>query len=241
MKVLKIFVTTCFLFFSINSLAAKNDSLKSNDYNSGAYDSEGRILVKIRGFGMALNGAHKNLPSKTNSTAAPNSKFAKNGFGIENANTLFFTDNIAAELALGIAQYNVSTTAINNIYNNYGNIGYLPVTKKRSLIGIPITFSLQYHIAPFGGIRPYLGAGYNYTYFTSQSSEYKVNSSHGVAIQLGTDIVMTDDTVVNFDVKKYYSSSKVVYKRAFLNTTKDLSCKVRLDPIVVSVGIGFKI
>lgn len=230
-------------FLSLAScvLLSMNVAAQNNDYDSGAYEAEGRIIVKLRGAGVRAQGTHQNLPAATNNPSVKNNKLVKSGMAIENANTLFFTDNIAAELAVGMLSYNNSTSAINGIYKNYGNPAASPSVNKSRLIGFPLTFTMQYHIAPFGGIRPYIGAGYNYTYFTSKSRAYKISASHGLALQLGTDVVMTDDSVVNIDIKQYYGTSKITYKSSFLNKANNVSGKVKMNPITMSLGIGFKI
>lgn len=240
MKITKILTMAFCVLFSMNAYA-KNNNPKANDYDSGAYEAEGRIIVKIRGAGIIAKGTYNNLPASTNSPAVKNDKLVKSGFAIENANTLFFTDNIAAELGVGMLSYNNSTTAINSIYKNYGNSSSNPSVKKSRLMGFPLTFTMQYHIAPFGGIRPYIGAGYNFTYFTSKSQAYKISPSHGLAFQLGTDIVMTDDSLVNIDIKQYYGTSKITYKSGFLNQANNLSAKVKMNPITFAIGVGFKI
>lgn len=240
MKIIKILSLASCIFLSMNVFAASNTP-KANDYDSGAYEAEGRIIVKIRGGGVMTKSSYKGLPTPTNSPAVKNEKFVGSGMSIENANTMFFTDNIAAELAVGVMAYKNSSGVVNSIYKNYGNPGATPSVNKSRLMGFPLTFTMQYHIAPFGGIRPYIGAGYNFTYFTSKTQAYKISPSHGMALQFGTDIVMTDDSVVNIDIKQYYGSSKVTYKSSFLNRPKNVSGKVKMNPITFSLGVGFKI
>lgn len=241
MKMIKILTVASCVLLSSSVFAKKNTQIRDNDYDSGAYESEGNIIVKIRGGGILTSGQNTKLPSPTNSSAVKNEKFVKNGIILENANTLFFTDNIATELSVGISSYNSSISAPNSIYQNYGDRNKSSQLKKTRFIGFPITLTMQYHIAPFGGIRPYIGTGYNFTYFSSKSQSYKTNPSHGMAIQAGTDIVMTDDSVVNIDIRKFYGTSKITYKAGFLNMPNNVSSKVKLNPLTISVGIGFKI
>lgn len=251
MRFLKYSIALLSLALSTSSFASKTSNA-DNDYGSKAYEADGNILVKFRGFGIITKGKPGSLPTPTstrkdtdgttdvNRTTSNISSLAKNGYGIENANTLFFSDHFASELSIGLAAYIFPRSGLNAIYNNYGATVTTPSTKKHLLMGIPLNLTLQYHIAPFGAIRPYVGAGYNYTYFTSKASEYKITPGQGMVLQAGVDIVMTDDTLISFDVKRISLSPKVTYKSSFLGASS-VSTKVKMDPIIISLGMGFKL
>ena len=78
---------------------------------------------------------------------------------------------------------------------------------------LPPSLLLQYHFAPDGKVRPYVGLGVNLTLFFSEevtssfeaaaggSSSAKLGSSFGLAGQLGLDIALKGDWFLNFDVK----------------------------------------
>ncbi len=225
------------LGLSTTSIAA---SKVPEDYDSGYYESEGRIHFKGRILGAISRGNQKGLPQPTSTKgkAAPqkNGHFVANGFGVEGATTLFFGDHIAAELGLGLTVYKVSTTALNAISYNYGNGNTL--SKSRRIYAIPATFTMQYHIAPFGAIRPYVGAGYSGTYFLSRAKEFNLKNTHGAVGQFGVDFVMTNDMTLNIDIKKYSLAPKLTYKRNVMGTS--LSSKAKIDPWVIAVGAGFK-
>lgn len=70
--------------------------------------------------------------------------------------TYFFNKNIAAELILGTTKHNVNAenTSLGNV--NLGSVWLLPPT-----------LTLQYHFYPTKTIKPYVGAGINYTFFYS--------------------------------------------------------------------------
>lgn len=301
MKFLKL--SLAMLAFAASSAATFAAGV-DNDYDSGAYESGGNLLVKIRGCGIITEGDLKSLPSAEtrptyNPNAAVNAKKAlKNGYGIENANTLFFSDHFATELSVGLSAYAVPRTGLQKIYNNYatGTVGSQTTTvtttatgavvtgpttiprnnntvpdvnpvvtadapiadqtttvayvsnslpsyssKRHLLIGIPLNLTLQYHIAPYGAIRPYIGIGGNFTYFTSKSKEYIVRSAYGLVFQAGVDVVLTDDTLISIDAKFVKLSPKIKYKSSFLNGADGVSSKMKMDPFVISAGIGFKI
>ena len=66
----------------------------------------------------------------------------------------FFSENIAAELILAVSPHDVSAvdTALGDV--DLGRTWLLPPT-----------LNLQYHFSPRASIRPYIGAGVNYTRF----------------------------------------------------------------------------
>ncbi len=113
---------------------------------------------------------------------------------------------------------------------------------------LPPTLTLQYHFAPDGGFRPYVGAGLNYTIFYKERAsgsletalgptDVSLSDSFGWALQAGADIPLNGSLFVNFDVK-YIDMDTT----ARLQTTAAGQQKVRVDinPIVVGFGIGMR-
>lgn len=234
MKFYKYIAAIACLTFSLNATATTK-----NDYNSGAYEDEGKILVKFRGFFASTNGSQKGLPATTSGNSVPSVNLLTNGLGLENANTVFFTDHLTTELALGITSYNISRSSLNKIADNYGdNSG--EAAKKRLLVGLPLSLTMQFHVAPFGAVRPYIGGGYGGTYFFSRAAEFKIKPGHGAIFQAGLDIVMTDDSLINLDIKKYSLTPKISYKSSFLKG-RSVSSKLQINPWTIALGIGFKL
>lgn len=138
--------------------------------------------------------------------------------------TYFFADHWAAELIAGVTQHSVHQTTA-------GDIG--------SVWLLPPTLTVQYHFNPEGSIRPYVGAGINYTFFFSTRSplagiHYKNNL--GWALQVGVDVPIGDSGYFfNFDVKKLFLATDV----------KALGGAVRakgvdLNPWIIGVGAGYR-
>ena len=111
------------------------------------------------------------------------------------------TDNIGIELVLGTTQHDVFGT---------GSLAALgKIVDSRVL---PPTLVLQYHFAPNAKIRPYIGAGVNFTLFYDEeaTSEFEtaaggessvdLDESVGLAGQIGVDIG-SGDWFFNLDVK----------------------------------------
>ncbi|AVS62036.1 hypothetical protein C8241_10340 [Paracidovorax avenae] len=134
----------------------------------------------------------------------------------------FFDKNIAAELVLTVPQkQKVYSSALG------AQIG--------TLKHLPPSLMLQYHFdAP--GFRPYVGAGINYTRFSSVRLPAGVSidkSSWGGALQLGVDIPLTKNLSLNFDIKKVYIRTDVAANGATLGTLK-------IDPVLAGVGLGWR-
>lgn len=212
-----------------------NANAQINDY----YKEDGKLLFKFRPLYSNTNAKQKNFSATPKVGAKIPSSFLENGYGFDTASTYFFADNFAGELSLGVAYYKAKKATLSDVSVAFGN-GAKKVGKKVDLYMLPLTATVQYHLAPFGGIRPYIGAGGHGTYMYSRAKEYKIDHGYGVVGQIGADFVAKDDTFITFDVKQYMLESKITYKSALLgNNNKDVTSKVKLNPVVVSLGVGF--
>jgi len=212
-------------------------SRAKNDYDSNYYESEGPVIMKVRGMGAITKSAPKKYPEPTNSPATKPGNLIKNGIGLQGATSIFFTDHFGAELGFGGILFKVSDSALKAAQKNYGTS--TANMKKKDLFGIPMELLAQVHAAPYGAIRPYAGLGYNGTYFFTQSKQLKAASSFGPVYQLGVDFVLNDDSMINIDVKQYTMEPKVTYKSNFLGNA-DVSGKQKINPLVISVGMGWR-
>jgi len=138
--------------------------------------------------------------------------------------TYFINKNVAAELILTVPQ---SQT----VYAGSASMG----TFKH----LPPTLTLQYHFTDLGAYKPYVGAGLNYTKISgvdlkNGSTVLQLDShSYGAALQAGVDIPLDKQWSLNFDVKKVYIKTDVYAAGASLGTLK-------LDPVLVGVGVGYR-
>lgn len=134
----------------------------------------------------------------------------------------FFTPNIAAELVLTVPQKH-------DLRAGGVQIG--------TLRHLPPTLTAQYHFAPNGAIRPYVGAGINYTRFSSVHLPAGVGidrNSFGGALQLGVDIPLPyKNLILNFDVKKVYIKTDVSAGGAKIGSFK-------VDPVLFGIGLGWR-
>jgi outer membrane protein len=134
----------------------------------------------------------------------------------------FFTKNIATELILTYPQkHDVSLDG--------ANIG--------TLKHLPPTLTVQYHFLPDASFRPYVGAGVNYTTFSGVNLLGGAGSlehdSFGLALQAGADVAIDKNWSINFDIKKVQIRSDVMISGA-------KASRVKVDPVLLGVGIGYR-
>lgn len=139
--------------------------------------------------------------------------------------TYFFSKNIAAELVLSYPQ-RVEVTAVS------GSLG--------TVTALPPTLLAQYHFTQFGPLKPYVGAGINYTRFGSRNlggaDDYSVEkSSIGYAAQIGADYMLTKNWGINLDVKYIQIETDVI-----VNSSGASAGTLKLSPIATSVGVTYK-
>ncbi len=150
--------------------------------------------------------------------------------------TYMLTDHIGAELILATTKHDIAGRG------TLAGIGELADTWV-----LPPTLTLQYHFAPSGPIRPYLGAGINYTTFYAANAsralesaigktEVQLDDSFGYALQAGVDIDIGPRMFLNLDVKYLDIDTTARLRTGTALNRVDVS----LDPIVPSIGVGMR-
>ena len=182
-----------------------------------AQQAEGPWLVRVRAVNLdSANKDSTGLDLSVNNKVIPELDIS-----------YFFTPNIAAELILTYPQKH-------DLRAGGVDIG--------SLKHLPPTLLAQYHFTNFGGFKPYVGVGINYTNFSSVNFDPAVQAalnpsikrnSWGAALQVGFDIPLTKQLSLNFDVKKVYIKTDVYSGNVKAGTFK-------VDPVLVGVGLGYR-
>ncbi|MCP5369123.1 MAG: OmpW family protein [Rickettsiaceae bacterium] len=210
--------------------------------NNAYYQDEGQILFKFKGV-FYQTSSTKTPFSTSLGTATSTKNIFSLGYGAEGSVTYFYSSNIAGELSAGVNILKLRSSQINAIAQAIGTNS--AVMDKKKVTAIPISAILQYHIAPYGGIRPYIGAGYSGSFLTTRSKHVSVESGHGPVFQLGVDLVSRSDNYVSLELKQYFLKTKVTLEQALLDATnqtlpKTVS-KVKLNPTTISLGFGFRL
>ena len=103
---------------------------------------------------------------------------------------------------------------------------------------LPPTLTLQYHFNANGRVRPYVGAGVNFTHFFNEdlptggiATSIQYDDSFGLAAQAGIDFDINDVWFFNVDVKKIDINTDVTINGA-------IQADVDIDPWVFGIGFG---
>ena len=116
---------------------------------------------------------------------------------------------------------------------------------------LPPTLSLQYYPMDTGSkFQPYAGIGVNYTTFfdedlTSQAedagfSDLSLDSSWGLAGQLGADYLITDNVLINAAVWYIDIDTQATMDGPTALAIGKTKVDVTIDPWVYMVGMGYK-
>lgn len=145
------------------------------------------------------------------------------------------TDKIGVELLAATPfKHDVGTKGLNGL--NLGELKHLP----------PTLSVIYYPLDSKSAFKPYVGAGINYTWFFDDelSSEAEaagfrgldMKDSWGLAFQAGADYMLTDNLMVNAQVR-YIDIDTTGTTHA--GPTK-VKVDVDVDPMVYMVGLGYK-
>lgn len=147
------------------------------------------------------------------------------------------TNNIGIELLAATPfSHNVGVKGLGGLDGNLGELKHLP----------PTLSVVYYPLDANSAFQPYVGAGINYTWFfdTELSSTAKDNGfsgldmkdSWGLAAQVGMDYMLTDNIMLNAQVR--YIDIETT-GTTYLGADK-VQVDVDVDPFVYMVGLGYK-
>lgn len=147
------------------------------------------------------------------------------------------TDNWGIELLAATPfKHNVAVknTALGN--HKLGSLKHLP----------PTLSAVYYPLDSKSAFQPYIGAGINYTVFFDESvkgsakrdgfSNLRVQNSWGWAAQVGADYMLTDNIMINGQIR-YIDIDTTAYVNYSGNRAK---VDVDVNPYVYMLGLGYK-
>ena len=176
---------------------------------------DGKWLVRGRAIGV--------IPQESSTVSIGGKARVDNSVVPEVDVSYFFTPNIALELIAATTQHQVKL-------NNSTDLGHAWL--------LPPTLTLQYHYTQFDFVKPYVGAGVNYTHFynadSGSLSSAHYNDSVGAALQAGFDVPIKNNWYFNVDVKKVWINTDVKFNGGAVRANVDI------DPWIVGTGIGYR-
>ena len=139
--------------------------------------------------------------------------------------TYFFTPNFAVEGSITWAKQDVT-------FNGTG-VGALKI--------MPVTFTAQYHFTNLGAWKPYVGGGFNYTYFYdtdlgNNAGASVSRDSWGGALQGGFDYQIQPNWYFNVDVKYLWINNDIRLNNVNLGNSSSLD----IDPWLFGVGVRYR-
>lgn len=153
----------------------------------------------------------------------------------------FVTDTIAVELL-------ASTPFSHDLSLDSGTVGGNDISGADigEIKHLPPTLSVQYHFDA-GALRPYVGAGINYTIFFDESTDADVEAlgiddldlddSIGLAWQVGADYELGNGWLLNADARYIDIDTEATLTAA---DGTSATVDVDIDPYVFSVGVGYR-
>lgn len=133
----------------------------------------------------------------------------------------FVSDNLALELTALVSSHEVDSAI--------GPLGSVRL--------LPPVLTLQYHFLPEAKVRPYLGAGLNYTIFYNESGlldtlGVEFDDAFHFAAQAGADLMLSDSLSLNLDLKYVDLETEV---DSNLGDLGDLE----IAPWIFGIGLGY--
>jgi outer membrane protein len=143
--------------------------------------------------------------------------------------TYFIDSNWAVELMAGTTRHSVKAegTAAGDV--DLGSVWLLPPT-----------LTLQYHLPVTESVDLYVGAGGNYTVFYDDDlprgivRDIDYDNAFGFVMQAGIDFNLTEQWVLNLDVKK------ILLKTDVDLNNRAIKADVVIDPWIFGVGVGYR-
>ncbi len=190
-------------------------------------ESKSPWMFRLRGIGVIPD---ESASLTLNGAALPGGDVSiDDAFVPEFDITYFFNDYFAAELILATAPHTVSGVGAAAGFGEITDVWLLPPT-----------LLAQFHLPLTDHIKPYVGAGVNYTIFYGVDEAPGLNvdfeDSFGFALQAGVDVMIDEHWGINFDVKKLFLNTDVTITGPGVNIQAD----VDIDPWIVGGGLVYR-
>ena len=216
-----VFAIMAMSLMTLNFVNAQEKSETSNEFK--------RWQVRVRGVGVVTPDQSAKIgiiggDVQISDTFIPELDF-----------TYFFTEHFAAELILGTAKHDVK--AINTVAGDIdlGSAWLLPPT---------LTAQYHFYVSDKKIVKPYIGAGVNYTLFYNVKSgavaDVKYENSLGYAAQAGIDLNLTDSFFINIDAKRLFLKTDVTVDATNLVAGLVVPAEVTIDPWLFGIGVGMR-
>lgn len=218
-------------------LAAALVTLGAFSLPAAAYET-GDLLLHLRAINIAPDDS-SSLISVAGAPVAGTSVQVEDGSSLDISIGYMMSPNFAVSILLDItSEHEVNAFGLSGVGVPNGTT----VIESRVL---PPTVFAQYHFSPNSNIRPYVGAGVNYTVFLDDelttaaktvlgASNLDIDSSFGLAGQAGIDIDVGGGWFVSADVKYIQIETTATFDTVLGKASVD----VDINPWVFGFGVG---
>ncbi|EIJ67754.1 MULTISPECIES: OmpW family outer membrane protein [Pasteurellaceae] len=188
----------------------------------------GAVMAHSAGDVIVRAGGALVVPNVDNSNPAWKNLDVNSNAQLGLTATYMFTDNVGVEL-LAATPFSHEITLGNTLV---GKTKHLP----------PSLYAQYYFLDKDSPVRPYIGAGVNYTTFFDEKevlagvTDLKLKDSWGLMTNMGVDINITDNFFINASM--YYA--KIKTKATFKVAGTEHENKVTLDPTIFFLGVGYR-
>jgi outer membrane protein len=215
-------LTTALALLSFNALAVEQGDWMLHLRAINVAPNDDSSMIRVDGTGVAGTGVN-----------------VDDNMSLDISLGYMFTDNWAVELLADLSsKHSVSSQGL-------AGLGVPNGTDVVDTNVLPPTLFLQYQFNPKGKIRPYAGVGLNYTLFFNDeltgpaqavlgASNLDIDSSVGVAAQLGIDWELKNNWSFNIDVKYIQIDTEATFDTAIGRASVD----VDINPTVFGIGFG---
>ena len=191
-----------------------------------AGDNNGNVMVRVLATGVLPD---TDAGPITGGVTAPANSYEVSDELIPALTLSYFvTRNWALELFCCFAKHNIDGKgALAGV--NFGD----------TLI-VPPAVTLQYHLDPIAGWKPYAGVGFQYINFFDTSSNalggsMDIDDAFGFTLQAGVDVELGSGWYLNADLKKTWLDTSWT-----INNGGVITGSFDLDPWIVSAGLGYR-
>ncbi|MGC0372153.1 MAG: hypothetical protein DGJ47_000859 [Rickettsiaceae bacterium] len=208
------------------------------------YKNEGELLFKMKAFYDDLDTKPK-FDSDITNTGNPG-QIVSAAYGVEGSVSYFFNANFAMELGTGVGYMNIKKSEIDKVANAVAEANNTTPgdMDRKDMFMVPFSAIMQYHIAPYGAIRPFVGVGYSAMLLNTRSDQISVSSAHGPVVQVGVDLITRDDTFFTIEAKQYFMDTRLKFDKSLFDTANQsvdsIKSTMKLNPLIISIGFGYK-
>ncbi len=201
-----------------------------------AGDSNGNLQIKVGGTFVDFDNKTKSLTSSVaGDILAGNSAAVENTWLPTTTLTYYFNKNIAVELFCCAGGFSIVGK---DGLAGFGEIGHTYT--------FPPVLTLQYHLDPIGGFRPYAGVGVEWIHTWGGkgsnglgATNVKVGDFVGFALQGGVDYDLGGGWSVGVDVKKVWGNDvKVTFEN--VPGLGNVEAKHSIDPLFITANVGYR-